>query len=149
MPPLELKKVVPVELRSVGLDERCSMEKSRVGDNRVDVRLGVEHQHEGLLLIDIFAPLRSDTSGQSRRDPHVSVLSGAISRGFCLCPGVPPRIARSPLPHPHSIVLDGFRRMEAVPGSFGAERQKAPLRTLLEAQPHSSGWVPIIQLLLK
>jgi hypothetical protein len=82
--------------------------KSRVGDNRVDVRLGVEHQHEGLLLIDIFAPLRSDTSGQSRRDPHVSVLSGAISRGFCLCPGVPPRIARSPLPHPHSIVLDGF-----------------------------------------
>jgi hypothetical protein len=33
--------------------------------------------------------------------------------------------------------------MEAVLGSFGAHRQKVPLGTLLEAQPHSSGWVPI------
>jgi hypothetical protein len=70
-------------------------------------------------------------------------------RGFFFVQAFPPESLglRCPIRIPSCLMA--FRRMEAVLGSFGAQRQKVPLGTLLEAQPHSSGWVPIVQLLLK
>jgi hypothetical protein len=149
MPPLGLKKVVPVELRSVGLDERCSMENPALATTESTSGSASSTSTKAccssisslpcaLILLDNLAEILTYRFCQER-----------YREDFAFVQAFPPESLglRCPIRIPSCLMA--FRRMEAVLGSFGAQRQKVPLGTLLEAQPHSSGWVPIIQLLLK